>query len=268
MPSPDSTEVVLSSFGIEELQAFVRVKLNPAVFESASDAHSVQVWTQYKIVADALTFGTFCETDLITKHKHEPVSEWQDKEQQPREARAIADLINLGNVIRADEPGAWSCKNPHVSGDYTMGSMRPSCAGCGNSKALCAVRNAEKAIVRADWDLPYSKSRTAGLTGFVLFPKRTTTISRVDFFLDEHNNVRSNRNKHICGRHARDLAFLKAELQTAVPELKDEHLRPYFERIPVFEEHETILQRKTDLCGQVLYNAGLIRFNKKRKVVW
>lgn len=44
----------------------------------------------------------------------------------------------------------------------------------------------------------------------------------------------------------------------AVPELRDEYFRPYFERLLVFEEHENILQQKTELCGQVLYNAGLI----------
>lgn len=169
MLSPDSTEVVLYSFSIEELQAFVLVKLNLAAFEYASDAHSVQAWAWYKIVADALKFGMFCDTDLIIKHTRLPVSEWQDKEQQPREARAIADLVNLGNVIDATELGAWLCKNLHVSGDYTMGSKRLSCAGCGNSKAQCAVRNAEKAIVRANWDPAYSKSNTAGLPGWVLF---------------------------------------------------------------------------------------------------
>jgi hypothetical protein len=269
MPSPESTEGVLHSFGIEELQAFANVKNNQAAFAYASDAHSVQDWARYKIVADALKFGTFCETDLITKHKHLPVSEWQDKEQQPREARAIIDLVDLGNVIDAEEPGAWSCKNKHVSGDYTIGSKRPSCAGSGNSKAQCAVRNAEKKIVRAaDWDLPYSKSDTTSLPGYVLFENRTTTIRRVNFFLDEQRNLSARPIKHICGRLARILVFLKAEFQTKAPELSDEHFRSYFERIPVFKEHEKILRQKTELCGQVLYNAGLISFNEKGKVEW
>ena len=244
---------MLQSFSVEELKAFARVKNNRAAFEYASDAPSRQVWEAHKIIDDALKFGTLCETDLITQHKHLPAAEWQDEEQRPREAIDIT----------VTDLGAWSCKKTHVSGDYMMASGRHSCAGCGDSEDLCAVKNPDMSVVRAGWDLPY---KSAGQPGYVLFPKRTSTISKVNFILDGRN-VKARPNKHLSGRHARILVSLKAEFQTKVRELTDEHFRSYFERIPVFEEQK-VLRKKTELCGQVLYNADLIRFNEQGKVEW